>query len=454
MKAIALIDGEHHPAVARDALDRLASEHELVSVLFVGGEEKVAAEVIENPGPHYGREVVIAAGSRTHALRALATRDGAEAVFDLSGEPVLGLEERMRLAAIALALGLSYRAPGLELDPPPQVRLGEVPVLAVIGTGKRTGKTAVGGHFGALLRARGADAVIVSMGRGGPARPQLVRAGETLDLARLLEIVRAGGHAASDYLEDAIVSGLSCVGCRRCGEGPAGETFDSNLLEGVRLALSLSPQLLLIEGSGAALPPLAADRTVCVTSAPRARLEALSGLGPFRLLCSQLVVITGAETLAGGELAELKRALSEWVDPDALVACRLEPEPVGALSAGARAAFFSTAPAAFEPLRERLARDGVELCLASANLARRNELERDLAAVARERCNLFLTELKAAAVELVGAEAERRGVPFALVRNRPVSLPGEPDLDARLENLHDEARAAVRAEPATALDRR
>jgi cyclic 2,3-diphosphoglycerate synthetase len=453
MKVIALIDGEHHPAVARDALDRLARDHDVAAVLFVGGGEKVGAAVIEDPGRHYGREVVIAAGPAADALRALATIEEAEAVFDLSGEPVLGLDQRLRLAAVALGLGLSYRAPGLELDPPPQVRLDGCPVLAVIGTGKRTGKTAVGGHFGALLRARGADAVVVSMGRGGPPRPEIVRAGETLDLARLLGIARAGAHAASDYLEDAVVSGLTCIGCRRCGEGPAGQTFDSNVLEGVRLALSFAPEVILIEGSGAALPPVAATRTVCVTSAPRASREALSGLGPFRLSRAQLVVITGAETLAGGELAELKRALSEWREPDALVACRLEPEPVGELPAGARAAFFSTSAAGFQRLRDRLARDGVELCLESANLARRSELERDLAAAARERCDLFLTELKAASIELVGEEAERRGVPLAFVRNRPVSLPGEPDLDERLERLYEEA-CALPVPAATALEER
>ena len=58
MRVIALIDGEHHPQVVRDALDRLASEHEIVAVLFVGGEEKVPAAVLEEPRVHYGRDVV------------------------------------------------------------------------------------------------------------------------------------------------------------------------------------------------------------------------------------------------------------------------------------------------------------------------------------------------------------------------------------------------------------
>ena len=56
MKVIALIDGEHHPAVARDALDRLAAEHDLRGVLFVGGEEKVAARGARRTrSRHYGR---------------------------------------------------------------------------------------------------------------------------------------------------------------------------------------------------------------------------------------------------------------------------------------------------------------------------------------------------------------------------------------------------------------
>ena len=32
--------------------------------------------------------------------------------------------------------------------------------------------------------------------------------------------------------------------------------FDSNVVEGARLALSLDPDVLLVEGSGAALPPV------------------------------------------------------------------------------------------------------------------------------------------------------------------------------------------------------
>jgi predicted GTPase len=132
------------------------------------------------------------------------------------------------------------------------------------------------------------------------------------------------------------------------------------------------------------------------------------------------------------------------------IRCALAPEPAGPVPPGARVAVFTTARVEHsEPMLAALARAGVEPALVSTALARRAELARDLERAAEERCDFFLTELKAAAIELVGEEAQRRGVPLALVRNRPVSLAGEPDLDERLERLYDEA-SATRTEPATA----
>jgi cyclic 2,3-diphosphoglycerate synthase len=454
MKILALIDGEHHPAVARDVLDRLALEHDLRGVLFVGGEEKVGEAALADPVSNWGREVTIGSSAPADALRRLASRSGAEAVIDLSGEPVLDGAARFRLASVALHLDLEYRAAGLRLTPPPRERLAfDGPVIAVIGTGKRTGKTAVAGHFASLLQAHGDEPVVVAMGRGGPAQPQLVRADQRPGLETLRAIVQAGGHAASDYLEDAVLAGVSCVGCRRCGEGPAGETFDSNVVEGAKLALSLDPDVVLLEGSGAAVPPIEADRTVCVTSAAHAGDEALSHLGPYRLMRSDVVVIVDAHRMPAQELSELKRSLGEWCESATLVGCRLDPEPAGPVRSGARVAFFTTAAPQHEAeLRGALAHRGIDVQVLSTNLARRTELRQDLERAEREGCDLYLTELKAAAIELVAEEAKRRSVELVFLRNRPVSLPGEPDLDRELVALLERARAAE-GEGATATAR-
>jgi cyclic 2,3-diphosphoglycerate synthetase len=446
MRVIAVIDGEHHPDVARDALERLAAEHDLCGVVFAGGEEKVGEQVLADPAAHYGTEVTVSQ-SPGDALRELATSGEAEAVVDLSGEPVLDGDARFRLASTALHLGLEYRTAGFRLTPVPAVRLpAECPVLEVVGTGKRTGKTAVAGHYATLLRANGLEPVMVCMGRGGPAEPQLVRAEERPDLAALRAIVRAGGHAASDYLEEAVLAGVACVGCRRCGEGPAGETFDSNVVEGAKLGLSLKPDVLLVEGSGAALPPIEADRTVCVTSALLAKSQALSHLGPYRLLRSDAVVIVGADALDRGQLAALKRSLGEWCHHNCLIACRLEPEPAASIRPEARVAVFTTAPAEREPeLLAALERQNIEVRFLSTNLARRSQLERDLDRAAGEGCDVYLTEIKAAAIDVVAARAERTGVELVFLRNRPVALAGEPELDAELLQLARDAVPAAAA---------
>src|SRR2546423_12713405 len=95
----------------------------------------------------------------------------AEVVVDLSDEPVLGPRERLLLASRALAAGLRYEGADFRFEPP-QYAAFPLPSLAVIGTGKRVGKTAVTGHVARLL-ARDRDVIVVAMGRGGPAEPQL-----------------------------------------------------------------------------------------------------------------------------------------------------------------------------------------------------------------------------------------------------------------------------------------
>jgi hypothetical protein len=77
----------------------------------------------------------------------------------------------------------------------------------------------------------------------------------------------------------------------------------------------------------------------------------------------------------------------------------------------------------------------------SGNLARRRALERDVEDALADGCDLFLTELKAAAIEVVATRATQAGAQVAFLRNRPVAVAGEP-LDERLLRL---AEAAVPA---------
>jgi cyclic 2,3-diphosphoglycerate synthase len=376
--AIALIDGEHHPAAVRDALERL----DLAGVVFCGGEEKLGPGSLEE---HYGRPVET---DPEEGLRRLAP--AADAVIDLADEPVLPASAKLRLAALALSLGLRYEGPGVLLEPPRYEPVSfDGPKLAVIGTGKRTGKTAVAGHWATLLREAGARPVMVCMGRGGPAEPRVAAADTGIE--QLVAIAADGGHAASDYLEDAVTAGVQTVGCRRVGGGLAGAPAESNVAAGAALAASLEPGTLLFEGSGACIPPVEVDRTLCVVGA-----GAAEPFAEYRIARADLVLAPEGAPAPAGALP-----------------FRLEAEPLEPLPVGARVAVFTTGgppPPALEAV------------VASTNLARRRALAEDLERARVEGCEVYLVELKAAAIDTVARRAWAEGARVVFLRNRPLGI--------------------------------
>jgi cyclic 2,3-diphosphoglycerate synthetase len=392
MRALAIVDGEHYPPVVRDALAELP--YEFAAALLVGGTEKLR-------GPDgYG---VPLAASLEEAVAAHAP----EVVVDLSDEPVLGPAERLRLASRVLALGLPYVGADFRFEPPPLEPFA-VPSLAVIGTGKRVGKTAVACHAARLLATRH-DVVVVAMGRGGPAEPELVETPPSVE--ELLARSRAGRHAASDHLETAALAGVPTVGCRRCGGGLAGATFVSNVLEGASLAAARSPDLVLFDGSGAAVPPVAAGARILVAH------DLGSGLNPYRALISDLVLATDA-TVARAAAALGRRALRFEL--------RLRPaEPL----AGRRAAVFTAGPARLDHL------EGV--VFHSQSLADRERLGEELAGL---DADVYVVEVKAAAIDVVAETAAARGVPVVLAGNDVVA-PGLDEAILELGGLAIEARA-------------
>ena len=77
------------------------------------------------------------------------------------------------------------------------------------------------------------------------------------------------------------MTGLPTVGCRRCGGGLAGAVGTSNVLAGTRIAEELGPDLMVLDGSGAALPPIAAERRILVVGAHQDHAVATGYLKPY-----------------------------------------------------------------------------------------------------------------------------------------------------------------------------
>jgi cyclic 2,3-diphosphoglycerate synthetase len=421
MRALALVDGEHYPDVVRDTLAE--APYDVAGAVLLGGSEKLRAD------PEYGVPL--------HAdLAEGLAETGAEVVLDLSDEPVVGPRRRFRLAAETLAAGIPYVGADFRLEPVPFAPL-DVPALAVIGSGKRVGKTAVAGYVARLL-AETREVVVVAMGRGGPREPVVREASPTVD--DLLELSRGGSHAASDYLEDAALAGVVTVGARRCGGGLAGAPFSSNVVEAAHVAASLRPDLVLLEGSGAALPPVEAAKRILVAGAHQDPEVVTGYLGSYRILLSDLVVLTMSEEplASGDEVAALKDAIDDVRSGIPVIATVLRPRPVEPVS-GRRIAFFSTAPDAIhERLHEHLeAEHGAGVALVSGNLARREELRAELDSRAAREADVYVVEIKAAAIDVVAEAAAERDKPVVFSDNEVVSLPGEPALDGHVRALAD-----------------
>ena len=389
-RAVVVIDGEHYAPVVRDAIAQLP--YDVVGAWLAGGTEKLRG------GEEYG--VPLLAELEEGFARA-------EVVVDLSDEPVLGPERRFVLASRALAAGLRYEGADFRFEPP-QYAGFPLPSLAVIGTGKRVGKTAVTGHVAQVL-ARDRDVVVVAMGRGGPAEPVVAEVKPTLD--SLLQLSRRGEHAASDYLETAALTGVVTIGCRRAGGGLAGAVSTSNVLQGAAMAAEREPDVVVFDGSGAAIPPIDVDARVLVSGIGQ---DPTSHLNPYRVLVSDLVVLIGDED------AERIRRVKDV--PVVRADLRLRPAvPL----AGRRVAVFTTGAAPTDHL-------DAEVVSVSRNLADRQRLRDDLAGA---DADVYLVEIKAAAIDVVAEAARERGVEVVFAANEVVPLPGEPDLDDAIRRL-------------------
>jgi cyclic 2,3-diphosphoglycerate synthetase len=424
-RVLALVDGEHYPPTTRWALATARAEgYDPVACLLVGGVEKLGADRALD----LGVPVEPAGSDLARSLREALDRFRPDAVLDLSDEPVMGDPERALVAAVTLAEGLRYVGPDFALEPPIRGAALSVPTLAVIGTGKRTGKTAVAGEAARVADRAGMDPVVVAMGRGGPPAPQVVEAG-SLSLERLLELSRSGRHAASDYLEDALTTGVTTIGARRAGGGLFGGPYVSNVVEAARIAEEREPGLVILEGSGASVPPVPWDAGVLVAPSGGSR----GALGPslggaFRVLLSDLVVFTIGDGPHAGppDLSDRISHVRRLRPGARIVVVELTPVPLEEVR-GKKVLFATTAPQSAGPrLVSALEAQGVDVVGITHHLGDRAGLSEDLEAA--PAYDVLVTELKAAAVDVAAESALARDAGVVFCDNRAATIEGDGDL--------------------------
>ncbi|MGH2751714.1 MAG: 2,3-diphosphoglycerate synthetase [Actinomycetota bacterium] len=436
---VVVVDGEHYPPVVEGALEAYAAMgHELLGAVMAGGTEKLGAGGLSRLG---GLEVRSAEDPRIALAGAIAELRP-DAVLDLSDEPVLDYRRRHELAAVALWHDVGYEGADFSFRPPPRPRLATKPSIAIIGTGKRTGKTAVAGYAARTLAAHGHRPVVVAMGRGGPEHPEVLR-GDEIELtpSDLLELAEAGRHAASDYIEDALLARVATVGCRRCGGGLAGGVEITNVPAGVALANELDGEVMLLEGSGAAIPPARADVTGLVVPA-HVPHEYLAGyMGPYRLLLADFVVVTMCENPFGSpsQISSLTSLIgrafratgSAGSSREELRVVRtvFRPTPVASIE-GAEVFVATTAPeSAGQAITEHLEGEHHATVVGiSHSLSDRKRLQAELEEL-RGRADVLLCEIKAAAIDVATRQALAGGLKVVYMDNVPVGIDGDDPQD-------------------------
>jgi cyclic 2,3-diphosphoglycerate synthetase len=276
------------------------------------------------------------------------------------------------------------------------------------------------------------------MGRGGPPEPEVAGPGD-VTLEALLARAARGDHAASDFLEDALTSGVTTVGARRAGGGLGGRPYATNVVAAAALAVGLGGDPVILEGSGSSMPGVPWDAGALVVPAGQAPEQLGGHLGPLRVLLSDLVILTMGVGPNGPENLSALDSYVRRLRPDVRVAVA-ELHPVPLQNVRGKDAFFATTanPRSAERLGEDLERTaGCRVVTVSANLADPGALRRDLAS--SPAYDVLLTELKAAAIDVAAPVALERGAEVVFVENRPRAAGGE-DLDGALMELVRGAR--------------
>lgn len=434
-KVIALIDGEHYLPVIKAALAEIRKEYDLLATVFLGGTEKIADEAdlsqLECP-------VVIDKNPLTAIDKAI-TDFHPQTVIDLSDEPVVGYRERFALASLALARGVKYLGSDFYFEPPKFKKIADKPAISIIGTGKRVGKTAVSAFIGREFKAKNYRPCVVAMGRGGPAEPEVIYGDKFLiDNEYLLAAAKEGRHAASDYFEDALMARLPTVGCRRCGGGMAGAPFISNVHSGALAANDIEAEMIIFEGSGAAIPPVKTDSRVVVCGADQP-LEYLVGfMGGYRLLISDLAVLTNCEKeiITTAESDKVIQAIKKVNHNLRAVKIIFRPRPLKKIN-GEKIFYTTTAPRWIGKRLKRYLEEHFDCQVVgiSHNLSDRKRLRQDMAAGAG-KFSMIVTELKAASVDVAATIGEQLGVEVVYSDNQPLSVGGDGDLASEIDMVY------------------
>ncbi len=444
---LCLVDGEHYLPVTKEAIDTLNKiEHiDVTAIVFIGGTEKLRNDSPETYSKALGVPVKFAKDKNIpyDIIVEMIREYDIDTVMDLSDEPILDYSKRFNIACKVLNEGITYEGPDFKFEPLTEYDIMEKPSITILGTGKRIGKTAVSGFVSRLIDKNNYEPCVIAMGRGGPEEPEIVH-GENLEISAeyLLEQSEKGVHAASDHWEDALMSRILTIGCRRCGGGMAGEVFLTNMKKGAKLANEVESKFTIFEGSGAAIPPIKTDKKIVLIGANQPIENLTTYFGPYRIALGDLIILTMCEEPISSKqkIAEIEEFIKKTNPEAKIISTVFRPKPLNDITQK-KVLFATTAP---EEVKDKLV-DYLEkeydcqIIGTTSHLSNRPLLKQDLEKYIDE-ADVMLTELKAAAVDVATKDAVSHGLEVVYCDNIPVPIDDTyPDLSKSIIEIVDSA---------------
>jgi cyclic 2,3-diphosphoglycerate synthetase len=434
-KVLALVDGEHYVPVTRGALEYInsTSGRKVIAAVLIGGTEKIGTPQDVQRGLPI--PVVLPASSASPPIRDIVKAVRLykpDVVVDLSDEPVVNNQKRLRIASAIVAEGVTYEGADFTFSPIPFSDVCSHPSIKIIGLGKRVGKTAISTATAMTVKSMRLRPCVVKAARGGPEEVTILE-GDKLPLTPefLLGEADKGKHAASDYYQEALIARIPTVGARRCGGGMVGKPYYSTEVEGVKLANSLPCDLVIVEGSGTTVPAVLNDCSELVIRADQQLSSITEFFGPYRIQISDLIIMTMCEETVRDLAGKTEQAIREVKEDATVVRVVLRPQPLGNVK-GRNVVFTSVAPASaiesvLAPYLEKNYR--CKVVGFSPWLSNRPKLKEDLEKYL-PKADMLVTEFKAASVDVATRMAVQQGLDVVYVNNTAVTVGG----DAKLED--------------------
>ncbi len=414
-KTIALIDGEHYPPVIKQ---EIGNRKEIALALLVGGDEKTI-----NGNSDYGVPLLKAGKNLLETLESAIQEHKIERVLDMSGDPILLTHKRFKIAEIALRNFADYEGADFLFEAVQETKSLEMPSMQIIGTGKRVGKTAFSAYACRLLKRSDHDPLVITMGRGGPEKPEIIDGEKTkITPEYLLAQAEKGKHAASDCWEDALTANVLAIGCKRCGSGLSGKTIGNNLAQGTAIANRTGKKFAIIEGSGDIVPSEKCETRLLIIGAMQ-KLSVLDKyMTPYRYAISDAAFISMCEEPAAskGKIEKIEKIIRKRKEMP-IIRTVFRPRPLETIR---NERVFLTYTANARILKRNIIpyleeRYECEVTGYSPNLGNRAKLVRDLRKKPGQE-DIVLTELKAAGVDTVTREGLARGKRVVYTSNIPV----------------------------------